>query len=229
MGLPTSTLLVSLLLLTAAEPTVKEEPPLYPLASVSTSAEATREEGKGYELSRPKGWDAMPGVAEMTRGENFKLRLDPPGVDIPSKAEDNTTLYSPFMFMKPCGRLRAVFRRTDQRAAILVFSATCGTDGGVDEGIKRYLDYSVPDNTASSPVYRIKEGEAFPLIQFHKCKILKEGEPVFFEAIRGWKWAFKRMYNFVAFFPTDEGPGGISKEAREKIIGEILEIARSMK
>jgi hypothetical protein len=205
----------------------KDSPPVFSAVAGIPPAETSIEKGKGYELALPKGWSRMPGVGpEMKKGDEFKLYLEWPGIYLTGQVKD-TSGFKIWGF--EFGNLRAVFQKPGKGGAFVLFSSTGGTRGSIEAGIKRYLDGVVPDNRATSNFYRVKPDATYPQIQFHECRLVKQGEPVTFEAIRGWSWSFSRMYTFVAFYPTDQGPGAVSKAEKDAIIAEIVGIVRSLK
>ena len=185
------------------------------------------DKGDGYELMLSPGWQPMEGVSSMKKGEQFRFPLDWLGMDLGGRVQD-TSGYSQFGF--EFGNLRAVYRKPGKGGVLVVFTSWGGTRESLPEGIKRYLDSVVPDNKQVSPApQRIKQDESFPLIRFYQCRAVKEGKPVTFNAVLGWKWTFSRMYTFAGFYPSDEGAGAVTPEEKTKSLAEILDMAGTMK
>ena len=212
--------LVALLALSAGCATA---PPLYSYTRANQESQMVPATGDGYEFRVSPGWQQMEGVSGMKKGEQFHFPLDWLEIDIGARVQD-TSGYSQFGF--EFGNLRTVYRKPGKGGVLAVFTSWGGTRDSLPEGIKRYLDAVVPDNEVESlPPQRIKD-DSFPLVRFYKCRAVKEGKPVTFSAVLGWKWTFSRMYTFAGFYP-DEGMG-ITRDERAKIQAEILDMARTM-
>jgi hypothetical protein len=150
----------------------------------------------------------MEGVSSMKKGEQFRFPLDWLGMDLGGRVQD-TSGYSQFGF--EFGNLRAVYRKPGKGGVLVVFTSWGGTRDSLPEGIKRYLDSVVPDNKPESPApQRIKQDESFPLIRFYQCRAVKEGKPVTFNAVLGWKWTFS-MYTSRGSTPR-KGAGAVLEE-----------------
>jgi len=202
-------------------------PPLYSYARANQESRMAPDKGDGFELMVSPGWQSMEGVSSMKKGEQFRFPLDWLGMDLGGRVQD-TSGYSQFGF--EFGNLRAVYRKPGKGGVLVVFTSWGGTRDSLPEGIKRYLDSVVPDNKPESLApQRIKQDESFPLIRFYQCRAVKEGKPVTFNAVLGWKWTFSRMYTFAGFYPSDEGAGAVTREEKARILAEILDMAGTMK
>jgi hypothetical protein len=205
----------------------KDSFPVFIPATGTIATEMAPTKGKGFELALPKGWAAMEGIGpDMKKGDEFKIFLEWPGIPLTGKVQD-TSGYK--IFGIEFGNLRAVFHKPGKGGVLIVFSSSGGTKGSLPEGIQRYLNAVVPDNNTSSGIFRVKGDENYPQIQFHSCKLVKQGEAVTFEAMRGWSWSFWRMYTFVAFYPTDSGPDAVTKAEKDQTIRELFDLVCSMK
>jgi hypothetical protein len=216
--------LVALLATTAGCATA---PPLYSYTRANQESQLAPAKGDGFEFMVSPGWQPMEGISAMKKGEQFRIPLDWLEMDLGARVQD-TSGYSQFGF--EFGNLRAIYRKPGKGGVLVVFTSWGGTRESLPEGIKRYLDSVVPDNKPESTApQRIKQDESFPLIRFHQCRAVKEGKPVTFNAVLGWKWTFSRMYTFAGFYPSDEGAGAVTREEKARILAEILDMAGTMK
>jgi hypothetical protein len=216
-----------LLALLAATAGCASTPPVYSYTRANPESQMTQAKGSGYDFMVSPGWQPMEGVSTMKKGEQFHIPLDWLGIELGARAQD-TSGYSSWGF--EFGNLRAVYRKPGKGGALVVFTSWGGTRDSLPEGIKRYLDSIVPDNKEESLVpQRIIPDKSFPLIRFYQCREVKEGKPVTFNAVLGWKWTFSRMYTFAGFYPSDEGAGAVTKDEKARILAEILDMAGTMK
>jgi hypothetical protein len=198
--------------------------PLYSYTQANQVTQMTPAKGDGFEFMISPGWQPMEGISDMKKGEQFHFPLDWLGTELGARAQD-TSGYSQFGF--EFGNLRAVYRKPGIGGVLVVFTSFGGTRDSLPEGIKRYLDSMVADNTPeSSTPQRIKQEELFPLIRFYQCRAVKEGKPVTFSAVLGWKWTFSRMYTFAGFYPSYDGK--VTRDERARILAEILDMAGTM-
>ena len=221
------TKMAMLLALFAATARGATAPPLYSYTRANQESQMTPAKGSGFEFRVSPGWEPMEGIAEMKKGQQFHFPLDWLEIDLGARVQD-TSGYSNFGF--EFGNLRAVYRKPGKGGVLVVFTSWGGTRDSLPEGIKRYLDSIVPDNKVESLVpQRLKKDKSFPLIRFYQCRAVKEGKPVAFNAVLGWQWSFSRMYTFAGFYPSDEGAGAVTRDEKERILAEILDMAVTMK